>query len=162
MRKSTDPQTGWFMAPPFHLGRTEAPGAPLSYLMAQSSQSTMMPNTKRPLQNGRHSSCRWLGICLKEQKHRAGTMRSLSRPFHRHWSVPQNLLHHLCSGYFQGGSQRHAWWMAGETSINTAKLEAKDRICFVSRALRRQNLLQLDMNYLDSDKRQLQVFFIFI
>lgn len=72
-----------------------------------------------------------------------------------------NLLHHLCSGYFQGGSQRHAWRMAGETSINTAKLEAKDSICFVSRALRRQNLLQLDMNYLDSDKRQLQVFFNF-
>lgn len=80
------PSDGLIYGSSFHLGRAEAPGGPFSYLMAQGSQSTMMPNTKRPLQNGRHLSWRWLGICLKEQKHRAWTMRLLSRP------IPQTLI----------------------------------------------------------------------
>lgn len=59
-----------------------------------------------------------------------------------------NLLPHLCSGYFQGGSQRHAWWMVVETSRSTAKLEAKDSICFVSRALRHELFGQWEEGFL--------------
>lgn len=65
-RQWTAPQMGWFIVHPFHLGRAQDPGGPawralgtfaVSDLMAPGSQSTLMPSTKRPLQNGRHPSC---------------------------------------------------------------------------------------------------------
>lgn len=101
----TPPQMGWFIVPPFHLGRAEAPGGPawralgifaVSDLTAPGSQSTLMPSTKRPLQNGRHPSYRQPGICLKEQKHREkkqwGSLLFSLASSHRHWSPLQQFI----------------------------------------------------------------------
>lgn len=93
-------QTAWFMAPPFHPGSEQASGglawralgtAAVSDLTALGSRSTVMPSTKRPLQNGRHPSCRRPGTCLKELKHREQeqweALPGSLAASNRHWSA---------------------------------------------------------------------------
>lgn len=123
VRQSIAPQTGWFMVPPSHLGRLEDPRGPVwralgtatvSDLTALDSQSTAMPSTKWPLQNGRHPSYKQPGMCLKERKHREqeqwDSLPSSIASSHRHWSLLQQFIISPLLWLLSGG-------MVGDTSM---------------------------------------------
>lgn len=48
VRQSIAPQTGWFIAPPFHLGRAEAPGGPVWRALGTSVSQTWRPCAPSP------------------------------------------------------------------------------------------------------------------
>lgn len=101
MRKSTDPQTGWFMAPPFHLGRREAPGSPshIWWPRVPSPPWCQIPNGHSRMAAIRHAGG-W-GSALKSRNTEREQWEASPGCSADIDLYHNNLLHHLCSGYFR-------------------------------------------------------------